>query len=215
MRREVINALVGYGGWGGMELVASARGPFVIGWHEGEGPVPVTVDGVRVQRLASVVEVLPIRPGLGSGDVTVRTSQMSVSVTEMEGDVVGGFEAGSIIVNDGSVTFGIALPLEASSLQPTDVTIEIGPDASMVLGDAGGFPGFWPAGFTVEVRNPTSGEWQMLGDLSNASSFSIDDPATAMSLTGLIEVRISGATDPGFGQPGVFASAEVRGVLDQ
>jgi hypothetical protein len=215
MRREVINALVGYGGWGGMELVTSTRGPFVIGWHEGEGPVPVTVDGANVQRLASVVEVLPIRPSLGSGEVTVRTAQMSVSVTEMEGDVVGGFEAGSIIVNDGSVTFGIALPLEASGLQPTDVVIAVGPDASMILSDTGGFPGFWPAGYTAEVRDPTTGEWNMLGDLSNASSFSIEDPATAISPTGLIEVRITGVADAAFGQPGVFASAEVRGVLDR
>ncbi len=38
LRRQVIDALVGYGGWAGMELSASfGRGPYIIGWRNGRG----------------------------------------------------------------------------------------------------------------------------------------------------------------------------------
>jgi hypothetical protein len=84
-----------------------------------------------------------------------------------------------------------------------------------MLGQPGDFGGFWPDGFTVEVRDATTGEWTMVGELANGSSFDIDDPSTALSSTGLIEVRVSGESDPNFGQSGVFVSAEVRGVIDQ
>ncbi len=53
LRRQVIDALVGYGGWAGMEAVTFGRGPFVIGWHEGEGVLPVEVDDVTTRRLTS------------------------------------------------------------------------------------------------------------------------------------------------------------------
>ena len=66
----------------------------------------------------------------------------------------------------------------------------------------------------MEVRDPATGEWQMLGDLSDQSSFVIDDVDSALSPTGLIEVRVTGTSDAGFGQAGVFVSAEVRGVLE-
>jgi hypothetical protein len=214
LRREVINALVGYGGWSGIETVSFGRGPFVIGWHEGEGPIPVEIDGQTTKRLTSVVEVVAVQPGLGTGRVTIQPAQMSVSVTEIDGDVAGGFEAGSIIINDGSVTFAIALPLEASGLEATDVEIAIGPDASIVLGGQGDFPGLWPEGFTAEVRDPASGEWRMLGDLSQQSSFTVDDVMSALGPTGIIEVRVTGVSDANFGQAGVFASAEVSGVLE-
>ena len=56
----------------------------------------------------------------------------------------------------------------------------------------------------------------MLGDLAEGNLFPIDDPATAVSDTGLIEVRISTeGIDPNFGQPGVFASATVTGVIGE
>ncbi len=89
----------------------------------------------------------------------------------------------------------------------------VGPDYSIVLGEQGDFAGFWPEGFTVELRDPATGGWKMLGDLSDQSSFVIDDVDSALSPTGLIEVRITGTSDAGFGQAGVFVSAEVRGVL--
>ena len=41
----------------------------------------------------------------------------------------------------------------------------------------------------------------MLGDISEQSDFEIDEPATAISDTGRIEVRITGVeVDPNFGQ---------------
>ena len=146
LRRQVIDALVGYGGWAGMEAVAFGRGPFVIGWHEGEGVLPVQVDDVTTRRLTSVVEVVAVQPGIGTGEVTVRPAQMSVSVTEIDGDVVGGFEAGNVIINDGFVTFGIALPLEASGLDASEVEIVVGPDYSVVLGEQGDFAGILARG---------------------------------------------------------------------
>ncbi len=136
-------------------------------------------------------------------------------MTGSEGDVVGGFEAGSVIINDGSATFSIGLPLEASGLEATEVEILVGADPSVVLGDAGDMGGSWPAGFTLEVRNPGTGAWTLVGNLGQSSSFTIDDAASALGPTGLIEVRVSGTADPNFGQSGVFVSAEVTGVIDQ
>lgn len=60
-----------------------------------------------------------------------------------------------------------------------------------------------------------TGAWTLLGDLSDGGTFTIDDPATALGPTGLIEARVSGRTDPNFGQSGVFVSASVRGVIDR
>ena len=87
-----------------------------------------------------------------------------------------------VILGDGSVTFSIALPLEASGLVPSEVEIIVGPDPSFVLSDQGEFGGFWPEGFTVEVRDPTTGAWTVLGDLSRQSQFEIDDPSTRAEL---------------------------------
>jgi hypothetical protein len=216
LRRQVIDALVGYGGWGGVEMGASlGRGPYVIGWSADEGPMPVAVDGFTARRHTASVEVVTVRPSLGIGEVTVRPHLMSVTMTDTEGDVAGGFEFGSVIINDGSATFSIGLPLEASGLEPTSVEILVGPDPSVVLGNPGDFGGFWPDGFTLEVRDTATGAWTMLGDLNNGGSFDIDDPASALGPTGLIEVRVSGQTDPNFGQSGVFVSATVRGVIDR
>jgi hypothetical protein len=85
----------------------------------------------------------------------------------------------------------------------------------MVLSDQGGFGGgFWPSGFTLEVRDPTTGEWTLVGDISERSNFEIDDPASAISSTGRIEVRVTGVEiDPNFGQASVFVSAEAAGVI--
>jgi hypothetical protein len=215
VRRQVIDALVGFAGWdmGGFDV--GRRGPYVIGWREEAGPMPVSVDGLNAQTYASSVEVLSVRPSLGTGQVTIEPHSMLVDIVSTEGDANSG-GPGMIILGEGSVVYSVALPLEAADMSPTSLEILVGPDPSMVLGDQGGFGGFWPAGFTVEVRHPTSGEWTLLGDLSQTSRFDIADPATAMSETGRIMVRITGvAADPQFGQQGVFVSAEVSGVIDE
>jgi len=217
LRRQVIDGLVGYGGWSGIGVDVGrslgARGPYLIGWRDADGPMPVAVDGLNARRHLQTVEVLSVRPTIGFGEVTVAPHRMSVSVTEVTGDVQA-MEPGYVAISDGSVTFSIALPLEASGLEATAVEIIVGPDASVVV-DPGNVGGFWPAGFTVEVRNPATGEWTLLGDLGEQASFEIADPSTVMSATGLINVRITGAGDPDFGQTGVFATASVSGVLDR
>ncbi|CAN5394493.1 hypothetical protein BH24CHL10_BH24CHL10_08610 [soil metagenome] len=110
--------------------------------------------------------------------------------------------------------FGITLPLEATDMAVSALEILVAPDPSMVFGDQGGFGGFWPEGVTLEVRNPESGEWTLVGDLRDRSSFEIDDPSTAMSDTGRIEARVTGVEqDPNFGQSTVFVSARASGDL--
>lgn len=216
LRRQVIDALVGYGGWGGIELGgASGRGPYVIGWRTDEGPMPVEVEDTTTQRHTAVVEVIPATPSIGTGEVRIRPHQMSVTLSDTEGDVAGGFEAGSVIINDGSATFTIGLPLAATGLVPTDIEIIVGPDPTVIFGNPGDFVGFWPDGFTLEARDVASGTWVPLGGLNEASSFDLFDPGRFLGPTGLIDVRVSGRTDPNFGQSGVFVSATVAGVIDR
>ena len=214
-RRQVIDALVGFAGFmPGAELTSStSRGPYVIGWHDDPGPLPISVDELEAQRYAQSVEVISVRPTLGTGEVEIGAAQMGVAVLSTEGDTSSG-GPGMVVLGDGSVTFSIALPLEATDMAVSELDILVGPDPSMVFGDQGGFGGFWPEGVTLEVRNPESGEWTLVGDLSDRSSFEIDDPGTAMSDTGRIEVRVTGVEqDPNFGQATVFVSARATGVL--
>ncbi|HJP70346.1 MAG TPA: hypothetical protein VJ975_01355 [Candidatus Limnocylindria bacterium] len=216
MRRQVVDALVGYGNVAppGFVFGGGGRGPFVIGWGTGEGPIPITVDGQEAQRYATTVEVVAARPSIGTGEVTIQPHQMVVTVAGAEGDVsmVG---PGTIAIGTGSATFGIALPLEASGLVATGVEIVVAPDPSSAVNDPGEFSAFWPDGYTVELRDPATGEWVELGDLNGGNRFEISDPAEALSATGRIDVRVSGALDASFGQPNVFVSARVAGVMDR
>ena len=215
MRRQVIDALVGYGSFvpGGIDIPSAGRGPFIIAWRAEEGPLPVLVDELVAQRYANTVEVLSVRKPIGTGEVRIRPAQMSISVIATEGDANSG-GPGMMFVGDGSVTYSITLPLEASNIEVSELKVIVGPDPGMVFQDQGGFGGFWPAGFTAEVRNPQTGEWVPLGDISQQATFEIDDPATAISAGGRIEVRITGEqVDPNFGQASVFVSAEVDGVI--
>ena len=215
MRRQVIDALVGYGSFmpGGVDVPSSGRGPFIIAWRAEEGPLPVLVDELVAQRYSHTVEVLSVRQPIGTGEVTIRPAQMSISVIATEGDANSG-GPGMMFLGNGSVTYSVTLPLEASNIEVSELTILVGPDPGMVFQDQGGFGGFWPAGFTAEVRNPQTGEWLELGDISQDATFEIDDPATAMSPGGRIEVRITGTqVDANFGQASVFVSAEVDGVI--
>ena len=156
-----------------------------------------------------------MRPTLGPGEVEIDPPQMAVAVLSTEGDATNG-GPGSVMLGDGSVTYSIALPLDATDMAVSELEILVGPDPSMVLGDQGGFGGFWPQGFTLEVRDPTSGAWTLLGDISQQSTFEIDDPGTAISGTGRIEVRITGVEEnPNFGQASVFVSARAAGVIGE
>jgi hypothetical protein len=216
-RRGVIDALVGYGNWGwlGTELGgAGSQGPYLIGWRDGEGPMPIEVEGQDAQRYGEVAEVVSTNPGIGSGDVVIGPAQMGVTVrTDGEVDVVG---PGTAAIQNGSATFGITLPLEASGMTVSELEIIVGPDPMTVAQDPGTFGGFWPAGFVVELLDPASGAWTPLGDLAEANRFDIDDPAAMIGATGRIEVRVSAdEPDPNFGQPSVFVSARAEGVIGQ
>jgi len=217
VRRQVIDSLVGFGGFmPGVEMGSgTSRGPYVIGWHDDAGPLPVTVDDLDAQRYTQSVEVVSVRPTLGPGQVEIGPEQMSVAVLETEGNTSNG-GPGVILIGEGSATYSIALPLEATDMAVSDLDIVVGPDPSMVIGDQGGFGGFWPEGFTLEVRDPSSGNWVLVGDISERSRFEIEDPGIAISDSGRIEVRITGVEqDPNFGQPGVFVSARAAGVIGE
>jgi hypothetical protein len=215
LRRNVIDGLVGYAGFPGSEFFGGGDlGPFVIGWTEDEGPMPASVDGVQARRYLSTVEVLTAAAPLGIGQVTIRPHQMAVNVIATDGDV-GSVERGFVTIIDGSATFSVALPLEASGLAATSLEVVIAPDAQSLVTDPGSFAGFWPPGYTVEVRNPRTGEWTELGDLNEANRFTIDDPADALTPEGRMEVRVSGSVDPNFGQQSIFVGAVVEGVLGE
>jgi hypothetical protein len=216
VRRQVIDSLVGFASFGPNVADVGRRGPYVIGWRDDPGPMPIAIDNLQAQLYRASVEVLSVRPALASGQITVQPHQMGVDViaTDGQADAGGG---GMMLIGDGSATWSIALPLEATGIVPNEVEILVGPDPSFVIGDPGGFGGgFWPQGFTVEVQDPTSGAWTELGDLSVDNRFAIDDPSTVLSTTGRIVVRVSGVkVDENFGQGNVYPSAQVSGVLER
>jgi hypothetical protein len=202
---------------GGSDLggASGGRGPFIVGWHDGDGPMPILVEDLETQRYAQVAEVVSIQPELGPGEVVIGPAQMGVTITT-EGDVLHN-GPGAVSIVDGTATWGLSLPLTASDLAVTDVDIVFGPDALTAIENPGSFANFWPTGYVVELRDPRGGEWTVLGDLGEQHDFSIEDPASAISGAGRIEVRVrvDGPLDPSFGQPSVFAGARVTGVLDR
>ena len=217
VRRQVIDALVGYGGMApGIDLgPLQTRGPYVIAWRDTDGPMPLSVEGLDAVRSAVAVEVLSVRPLAASGEVTIPPAQMSVAVTEVEGNasVVGSAMAS---VTDGTATFTIGLPLEATGMEVTELELVAGPDPAAALNEQGGFGGFWREGTLVELRDPETGDWSALGDLSESSVIEIDDAAAAFGDTGLLTVRVSGQpADVEFGDTPVFLTARASGVIDE
>ena len=216
-RREVINSLVGYGGWfPGMESqfsLGGERGPFVIGWIEdAESPVAVEVEGQAVERFSQLVEVIGGRPRLGPGEVTLQPSQLNVQIVSSDGEASTS-DPTFVTLGNGEIVFAVALPLEATALEATSVTLLTGHDPMMVIANQGNF-GFLPPGYRIEARDPRSGDWVDLGDLSQQSTFEIDDPASILDETGRMEVRVSGAGIPAnFGQNPIYVSATIEGVV--
>ena len=150
------------------------------------------------------------------GEVTVEPGRMSVVVRDLEGDASRAGPGGMVAMTEGAATFDVALPLEAAGMAVSEVQVIVGADIGMVLerGDFGG--GFWPDGYTAELRDPSTGEWQLLGDLSERSRFTIGDPAAAITPAGRIEVRVRAeGGNPNFGPNTVFVSARVTGVIGE
>jgi hypothetical protein len=217
MRRQVIDALVGYGGgWPGRVSELSGgidRGPFVIGWLPDTSPMEVEVDGHAVQRYAQAVEIVSGRPQLGPGEVTLQASQLSVELVGTAGDTQQP-EPGFVMLATGEAVFQASLPLEASGLAPTAVTLIAGNDPGTIFFDQPNFGGFLPDGFRMAVFDADAGAWEDVGDLSAASRFEIERPARVVDDGGRILIRITGTADPEqVGQVGVWASALVEGVI--
>jgi len=217
-RRSVIDGLVGYGGWMpvGSELTnTGSSGPYLVGWRSGEGPSPIHLESVEAQRFAEVVEVVAIHPGIGHGDVVVGPEQMGIGIAAEGGASQIGVGTASLGREPGaSATFDISLPLEASDIVASSVEIITGLDPS-VIQDPGGLRGFWPAGWVVELRDPRTGDWATLGDLGEEHRFTIGEPASALSPAGRITVRVTaGEPDPNAGEPSIFVSARVTGVIE-
>lgn len=215
VRRSVITALVGYGGFQGRFADFSPgvdRGPFVIGWHADTGPVQVEVDGEEVQRYTQSVEVLSGRPMLGPGPVTLTPSQLPAQVVATEGEVTEQ-SPGWFALGNGSLTYRVSLPLEASAMQAQEVTVVTGTDPSSVWGDFGGFVSLLPAGYTVEVRD-ADGAWVYVGDPSARNRFVLPADGRYLDAGGSLTVRVTG-TDipPQQGPTPLFVGAEVAGVV--
>jgi hypothetical protein len=218
IRSQVIDALVGYGGGGFPGKVGGVsagidRGPFVIGWQADQAPLEVQLDGQVIQRYAQSVEVLTGQPTLGPGSVTIRPSQMSTEIVSTAGDASQN-QPGYVTLANGEVTFRMSLPLEATGLVPTKVTIVSAGDPTAILLDQQNVGAFLPAGFRIAVFDVAHADWADLGDLSQRSRFEVPNTAQVLDPAGRILVRVTGSGVPkDFGQVGVFAGALVTGVL--
>lgn len=217
IRSQVIDALVGYGREfpvkgngvaGGID-----RGPFVIGWQADASPLEVQVDGESVQRFAQAVEVLSGRAVLGPGAVTLSPSDMSSEVLATEGEA-SQTQPGSVTLANGEVTFRIGLPLEATRLQPSKVTVVVGSDPGTIFYDQENVGAFLPKGFRVAVYDTVAGEWLDIGDLSVRSRFDVEDPGRVLDGAGRLLVKVTGTGVPAeFGQQQIFAGARISGVI--
>lgn len=214
-RRQVIDTLVGYGQFGMAPMGGQGidRGPFIIGWRSDAPPTSLELEGVEAQRYSQTVEVISGRPSLGPGHVQLDPLQLSAVLVSTDGDASGN-DGASVFVGNGTGTFGVSLPLEAFGLDVSGITIVGGNDPSMLSTQMGNMPGMFPPGYKVEVQNVASGEWTQLGDLSQSTQFTVEDPASVLDAGGRIAVRVVGAEiDPGFGQMPIWLSAAVEGEI--
>lgn len=218
VRSQVIDALVGFGGGGFPGKVGGIsggvdRGPFVIGWQPDAAPLEVQLDGQAVQRYAQSVEVVSGQPTLGPGTVTVRPSQLSTEVVSTAGDASQP-QPGYVTIANGEVTFRISLPLEATGIVPSKVTIIAGTDPTTIFFDQQNVGAFLPAGFRMAIYDNALADWTDLGDLSQRNRFDVADPSHVLDAAGRMLVRITGSSIPkDIGQVGVFAGAQVTGAL--
>jgi hypothetical protein len=217
VRSQVIDALVGYGREfamkGGGVTGGIDVGPFVIGWQADASPLEVQLDGERVQRYAQAVEVLSGQATLGPGSVTLSPSDMSSEVLSTEGEA-SQTQPGSVTLANGEVTFRIGLPLEATGLQPSKVTVIVGNDPSTIFFDQENVGGFLPKGYRLAVYDTVAGEWLDLGDLSGRSRFDVEDPTRVFDAAGRLLVKVTGTEVPAeMGQISIFAGARVSGVI--
>ncbi len=221
-RRMVLDMLGGYNGSIPPELAGSTAGaPSVVGWRAGSsgpagndnGQPDVSVDKHQTTVYRQTVEVISGRPALGPGKVRLGAALIPSTVLSTAGDAQRQ-EFGSVVLGAGEVHFGLGLPLEASGLVPSRVTIQVGTDPMSVLIDQGNVPGQAPPGYRVAIRQAGTDEWIDLGDLSQASRFEVQDPALVLGGGSSMEVRVSGTgIDASRGGFPIFVGATVEGSL--
>jgi hypothetical protein len=219
VRSQVIDSLVGYGGgfpgkMGGVS-VGIDRGPYLIGWQADASPLEVELDGQRVQRYAQAVEVVSGRATLGPGAVTIGPGELSIELLATQGEASQP-QPGFVNLGNGEVTFRLGLPLEATGLVPSNVTILVGSDPGMIFFDQENVGAFLPSGYRLAVYDTAAADWIDLGDLGQRGRFDVDDPTHLLDDAGRMLVRISGSGVPAdIGQVSVFAGARVTGVIAQ
>ncbi|MEX0710531.1 MAG: hypothetical protein WD116_04935 [Chloroflexota bacterium] len=217
VRSQVIDALVGHGG-GFPGRVSDAtggidRGPFLIGWQAEAAPLEVELDGQQIQRYAQAVEVISGRPTMGPGAVTIGPSQLGTEVIETVGEA-SQVEPGVVTLANGEVSFRVSLPLEATGLVPSRVTVVASTDAGTIFWDQQNVETRLPDGFRIAVYDTVATDWIDLGDLSARTRFDVPEPTHVLDSAGRILIRISASgVPPEFGQPTVFASASIAGVI--
>jgi hypothetical protein len=216
VRRQVIDSLVGYGGgWPGKFGNAGGgidRGPFVIGWMTDASTTPIEIEDHEVQRYTQSVEVLSGQPQLGPGTISLEPSQLITQVVSTAGEV-NASEPGFVTLANGEVVFQVSLPLEASGLAPSRVTLVASSDASTIFFNPGG-QSLMPPGYRISVFDAVANDWVDVGDLSQQGRFELDDPARVLDGAGRILIRITGSNVPDQnGQMPVYASAAVEGAI--
>ncbi len=219
MRRQVLDSLVGSGG--GKFPVAGPltggaaidSGPMVVGWRRDVTPVAIDIDGLSPQHYRQSVEVITGRPSLGTGQVSLSSRSLSVDVVSVSGDA-NVQQPGTVAMTSGEALFRVSLPLEASSLQATALTLLASPDPSTIFAGAGQpSTGAFPPGFRMAVLRPASGTWEDLGALGASGQFSVKDPASAIAAGGQIMVRVTATGQPNGGGAQVWVGATVEGVV--
>jgi hypothetical protein len=217
VRSQVIDALVGYGGGfpGKVGGVSSGidRGPFVVGWQADQVPLEVELDNQEIQRYAQSVEVLSGQPTLGPGSVSLSPLQLTSEVVATAGDASQS-QPGFVTLGNGEVTFRLSLPLEASGLEPSKVTLVAASDPGTLFFDQTNVATFLPQGYRMAVYDTLAAEWVDLGDLSQRTQFDAADPSHVLDDAGRILIRVTGSGVPrDFGQVSVFVGARITGVL--
>ena len=121
-----------------------------------------------------------------------------------------------MLLGDGSATYSITLPLDATGMAVSELEILVGPDPSMVLGDQGQMPGSGrkASRSRCAIRRPATGTFSATSAARRTSRSTIRAPPSAAA--GASRCASPGSSQiPNFGQPSVFVSARATGVIGE
>jgi hypothetical protein len=215
MRRQVIDALTGFGGkvpaglWSGAPGAGATSGPMVLGWRAGAAPVAIDVDGLAPQHYRQSLEIISGHPRIASGATTLNPSSLSVDIVSTAGDASTQQGPGGVFMSNGEAVFRISLPLEAARLKPTALAVMVSQDPGAIFASFGN-PGGLPPGFRVAILRPGTGEWHDFGNPSG--SMAIANPEGFIDDGGQVLVRVS-AGGPASGGAQVYVGAQISGVM--